>query len=137
MIERIWDFFLPKKYSFPRSKDETIKFMIERREKEAKKMWLTYDEYDEFRKLRKEKYLKDLWTNFEIKEIVQILRYENSNWVKNWKLILKNQSGELATAYILEKWSKKPIFWWDFEKYTFAEKFRVRRTAYAYFDWNI
>ena len=98
MVERIWDFFSLKKPSFPTSREESINFLLERRRKEAKKLWLTFEEYDSIRRMRKERYIKQSYVEFTPKEIVNISWYENSNWIKNWKILLKNKCWKILCS---------------------------------------
>jgi len=122
--------------TFPKSKDEVITSLLMRRKNEAQKLWISDEEYEKIRMERKIRAIRSSNTIDEDK-IIQIKRYECSNWIKMGKITFLSASGLEASAYILKSWQDKPFFGWNYENMTSVEKEKIRKIAFAHFDWTI
>lgn len=118
-----------EKPSFPTSKEDVYRNIAERRQREAIKLWMTPDEFEEMIQKRKDR-ITD--TTIEV-DFVKISRYGYSNGIDMGHLTIKNSYWFEAVAFITKKWQHDPVFGWDFDKFTYAEKNKVRRIAYAHF----
>lgn len=123
------------------SKDIVIKDMIERIQINAKNEWITVDEYYKVRTERKERcknhldnrdfYIRKKWDYKAWLHIDKVFDYKNIKWglieITGW------QDNSTVKAYI--SWtSKKPQVLWNMSRMTYAEKNKVRRIVYWYFD---
>jgi hypothetical protein len=114
------------------SKEFVIQDMLKRIEENAKKLWITVDEYYEIRRARKDR-VKTQLNTLKNKDIFisRVSDYENIKW---WLLeIYSKHNNSVIKAYINDN-RKKPHIICDFEKFTDAEKNKIRKTVYWYFS---
>jgi len=106
--------------------------MIKRIKENAKKEWLSEDDYYKLREERKNRVINKIRKRWDLKISSWINKIKNYQDIKGW--FIEIGWGEVTIkAYVTSLW-RKPIFLWDMDRMTFVEKNKVRRTVYWYFD---
>ena len=128
-------FWLTNKTKF--TKDIVIQDMTKRIKSNANKEWLSLNEYYIIRKERKERIrwnfsnIRKMWNYNSWIRINKVSDFNNIKW---WLIeIWWWQENLLVKAYIRWIW-RKPWLLWDIDRMTYAEKNKVRKIVYWYFD---
>jgi len=118
------------------SKEFIIKDLERRRKEKAEELWITIEEYNVMRKNNINKVQAELKTvrkkwNYNWVHIKSVWDFNNIKW---WLVELWTDDESIVIkAYITEKWSKPRIVC-DYDRLTYAEKDKMRKTVYSYFN---
>jgi len=119
------------------SKDSVMQNMVDRIKLNAEKEWVSIDEYYKIRESRKNKVLSrpnNLRKKGSLIWSIWINKVYDYWKVKGWLIeIWTNDKSFILKAYVNSIW-RKPVLLWEMDWMTFAEKNKIRRTVYWYFD---